>query len=55
MNRKKEQEEDLMTNIATPGKDDDTKEDMHFEHYTDTHDASTVWAEDPGQKGKKRH
>lgn len=52
MNRRKDQEEEMLMNLAAPGKDDETKEDMSFEHYVDTHDASAVWAGD--DKGKKR-
>jgi uncharacterized Zn finger protein (UPF0148 family) len=57
MNRKKEQEEELFQTIATPGKDEpDTVEDMKYEHYTDTHDASAVWADGQAKKGKdKKH
>jgi uncharacterized Zn finger protein (UPF0148 family) len=54
MNRRKEQEEDLMTTIAAPGNEEDSKEDMHFQHYVDTHDASSVWADDPDKKGKRK-
>ena len=53
MNRRKEQEEDLLMNIAAPGKDEDSKDDMRFEHYVDNHDASAVWAgDDKGRKGR---
>jgi|WetSurMetagenome_2_1015567.scaffolds.fasta_scaffold1533767_2 hypothetical protein len=54
MNRTKDQEEEMLMNLATPGKDDDTKEDMQFEHYVDHHDASAVWADSKG-KGQKKH
>jgi hypothetical protein len=51
MNRRKDQEEELFKTIAAPGAEEDTKDDMHFEHYVDHHDASAVWA-DGGKKGK---
>jgi uncharacterized Zn finger protein (UPF0148 family) len=57
MNRRKEQEEEIFQTIAAPGKEEPTtKEDMMYEHYTDTHDASAVWADNDPKKGKgKKH
>ena len=55
MNRKSEQEEEMFMNLAAPGQDEpDMKEDMRYEHYTDTHDASAVWVDEGAKKGKKR-
>jgi len=56
MNRKVEEEQEMFMNMAAPGKDEpETKEDMQYQHYVDTHDASAVWAhDDHSKKGKKR-
>ena len=51
-NRRVEEQEDMLMSIAAPGKDEDTKKEMGFQHYVETHDASAVWADDG--KGKRR-
>jgi len=53
MNRRMEQEADLLMNLAFPGGDEeDFKQDMSRQHYVDTHDASAVWVDDDALKGK---
>ena len=54
MNRKKDEEEEMFMNIASPGEEEDVKGDMRYEHFVDTHDASAVWARDDGSRGGDR-
>ena len=54
MNKRKEQEEEMFMNMASPGEEEDVKKDLRDEHFADTHDASAVWASDGGPKGKRK-
>ena len=54
LNRRKDEEEEMLMNLAAPGKEEDLKGDMKHEHFIDTHDASAVWARDDSQKGKRK-
>ncbi len=55
MNRRMDEQRELMMNLASPGADEDVVEDMRREHYVDTHDATAVWARDgPAKKSRRR-
>ena len=55
MNWRKDQEEDLYLNIAYPGKEEeDLKDDLGYQHYVDTHDATEVWVDEEHRGGRGR-
>jgi hypothetical protein len=55
MNRRKDEEEEMLMNMASPGKEEDVKGDLKQEHYANQQDASAVWArDDPSKGGSKR-
>jgi len=51
MNKRKDEEEDMLMNMASPGKEEDVKGDLRDEHFANSHDASAVWARDDSSKG----
>ena len=53
MNMRKEQEEELFQTMAHPGEEEDAKKSLRDEHFTDTHDASAVWAKGDDKKHRR--
>jgi uncharacterized Zn finger protein (UPF0148 family) len=47
------QEKSLYENITRPGGNEES-EDLNYEHYLDTHDATAVWVDRDDKKGRRK-